>query len=144
MSRKNSQNSSESLKKETENKVEDFIVWLENELPRKFKELVAKLEPKEDTLEKREEPGSKVGPSNANGNKTGSILDRIKPRNDVKAKRVKTDEQGDETAVKQEQNEEDGARPERVKKDPKKVRCTFWPGCKNTDCPFVHPIEPVG
>lgn len=29
------------------------------------------------------------------------------------------------------------------KRDPSKTRCSFWPNCKNTQCPFVHPKENV-
>ena len=70
-------------------------------------------------------------------------MERIKPRNDPKIKRVKQDEGDEDKGAKQEPTGEEGETTERAKKDPKKVRCTFWPSCKNTDCPFVHPSEQV-
>ena len=120
------------------------MAWLERELPEKFNELTHKDEGNQQTLEKREENTTNgASADNKGAKKGGSILERIKPRSDVKGKRVKSDENAEENPVKQEQTGEDGETPERTKKDPKKVRCTFWPGCKNADCPFVHPTEPV-
>lgn len=115
--------------------------WLERELPKKFKELTEGSKLKEVALEKREEFNASNGQNKPN-RKNDSILDRIKPRADNKNKKAKTDE-GGENEAKPEGAEEEEAQGDRKKKDPKKVRCTFWPGCKKEDCPFVHPSEQV-
>ena len=120
--------------------MEELVSWLEKELPKKFKELTEDSKGKESALEKREDPNSANGQNKPN-RKGDSILDRIKPRADNKNKRVKTEE-GAESEAKPESPEEEGS-GDRPKKDPKKVRCTFWPGCKKEDCPFVHPTEQV-
>jgi hypothetical protein len=68
-------------------------------------------------------------------------LDRIKIVNQNKDKRVKPDKEKENNTLKSEEKEE--SKPEKIKKDPKKIRCNFWPNCKTSDCPFVHPAESV-
>ena len=109
---------------------------MEKDLPDRFNDLVIKESIKGTTLRKR----SKDEESKPSENKP-SIKDRIKVREDVKDKRIKVastpiDKVEEKTALKEEETE-------KTKKDPAKVRCNFWPSCKKTDCPFVHPKEKV-
>lgn len=135
---------------------------MEKELPAKFAGLTGeKIVNETPKLEKRDKPDSKAANNNIqNQNKTalannpnttdkdegkedkGGILDRIKPRpnnNNNKTKRTKETTDG---ALEPSQNET-GEPGEKPKRDPAKTRCTFWPSCKNTDCPFVHPSQQV-
>lgn len=130
---------------------------MEKELPSKFASLTGeKLPNAEPKLEKREKPDTKIEEQkvipkdNSNGTQEqktdskeekGGILDRIKPRpnNNNKVKKTKETTEG---VPDQPQNEaEEGA--EKPKRDPAKTRCNFWPSCKTTDCPFVHPNQQV-
>jgi len=118
------------------------MAWMEDDLPKRFSELVAKEEGKGDSLGKRPIEDK---PTNDDGKP--SIKDRIKVRDDAKDKRIKvaavlarppnatTDSPADDTQPK-------GDGEGRSKKDPSKVRCNFYPGCNKPDCPFVHPKEP--
>ena len=104
---------------------------MELDLPKQFEELVLRESLKNASLRKRstdEQPRL-------------SIKDRIKVREDVKDKRIKVEAvPSDSTDPKITGKTEDA---EKTKKDPAKVRCTFWPTCKKPECPFVHPKEAV-
>lgn len=75
-----------------------------------------------------------------------SIKDRIKVRDDAKEKRIKVNVAAPAPApsngTEAPKAKEDA--PARAPKDPAKVRCNFYPGCKKADCPYVHPKDPVG
>lgn len=128
---------------------------MEKEVPKKFNSLLSpekkpatvKKDVKEVKLEKREvletaEKDSKTvktADDKKEGDKEKSILDRVKPRPNKKVKETtKSNKKPEEPAP-----EDPDAKPERTKRDPAKTRCNFWPTCKNEDCPFVHPAEPV-
>lgn len=109
---------------------------MELELPRKFEDLVLRETVTGTSLRKR----SKEDESKLNEPKL-SIKDRIKVREDVKNKRIKVEAAHHEPDDQKTSVKTEGI--EKSKKDPAKVRCAFWPGCKKPECPFVHPKEAV-
>lgn len=104
--------------------------WVQNSLPGLYSNALKaagvapveaeapKVEEAQDNLVKREAP-EKV---------SGSILDRIHPRS------------GKVEPLTSAPDEEPKEKP---KREPGKTRCSFWPTCKNAECPFVHPKENV-
>jgi sugar-specific transcriptional regulator TrmB len=112
-----------------------LMQYMETELPSKFKALMAEKSAKNAELTKREKDES-----NTVTDSKPSIKDRIKVRTDVAEKRIKVVTSASE---KPEHEESPNVNIEKGKKDPSKVRCTFWPGCKKPECPFVHPKDPV-
>lgn len=124
-------------------KAEEFVNWLEKEIPKQYNEMTNQAATKEAAdeprLEKRSEDQQK--PNRAE-EKKGNILDRIKPRGQPKTKQVKA-EAGEEQQVAEAPQQDDEHKGDKPKKDPSKVRCNFWPSCKKPDCPFAHPTEQV-
>lgn len=111
---------------------------MENDLPKKFDDLVLKESVRGSTLRKRSiDDKEKPQADDAKP----SIKDRIKVREDAKDKKIKV-------AVATPANGSDAPKakedaPTKSQKDPSKVRCNFYPVCKKADCPFVHPKDPV-
>lgn len=159
----------EALEQEEPKTITKIVEFMEGDLPIKFANLTGdKVPAKAPKLEKRDKPDPKPEAKPATGNgqtksapvttakeedkgkeekeDKGGILDRIKPRpNNNKNKRVKETTEGATEAPVAPVGEpgregEEGNRPRR---DPAKTRCNFWPSCKNTDCPFVHPNQQV-
>ena len=135
---------------------------MEKEVPKKFNSLIAPekktnnkdIEGVEAKLEKREtlnketkETGEKQDDNKKNDKEGKSIIERVKPRPNKKVKDAtksnKKTETDDANTKKEGETAEKGKDGERPKRDPAKTRCNFWPTCKNTDCPFVHPSEQV-
>lgn len=111
---------------------------MESDLPKKFNELVLRESVKGTSLRKR----SKEEDVKTDEPKGISIKNRIKVREDVNAKKIKTEngpevKQEEKPVVKVEENQE------KTKKEPSKVKCRHWPSCKNKECPYVHPKELV-
>ena len=139
----------EIFEEEDQKVIEEILKFIKNDLNPKFLEISKKYEKipeiKEEIkkeegnlLKKREKPEeiktTKIQPRQKRG-----ILDRIKPRQKPQQKKIITNPQ-----IKKEGEEipnlENG---ERKKKDPAKVRCRFWPVCKDTECLFAHPKDQV-
>lgn len=125
-----------SIKKEDQATTAKLINWMANELPKKFEDLVSRKSIAGTSLRKR----SKEEDAQTDQSKL-SIKDRIKVREDAKDKKIKV------AAVPLEKIEEkikiEGEETDKAKKDPAKVRCSFWPGCKKPECWFAHPKEVV-
>ena len=104
---------------------------METDLPNKVQFLGKKSSNFTVELKKRNQPDE------GNGNTTKqSILQRIKPRDDIK--HVKAEITTVEKIIEVEE-----PKKEKSAKDPKKVKCNFWPSCKKPECPFAHPKEEV-
>lgn len=124
-------------------KIQNFLTWIEKDLPGLTNSILKAHKPEEKTSEKTTEkppekkeekkPERKVSGEILGKRETpaqGSILDRVVPHSDAPPIRKNS--------------QTDGEKDDKKKKDPTKTRCSFWPNCKNKDCPYVHPKEQVG
>lgn len=144
----------EIFEEEDQKVIEEIIKFIKTDLNPKFDEIskkfeaavipkIPKVEIKKDEgqlLKKREKP-EEIKKEKIQPRRRG-ILDRIKPRQ----KPQKTPVQG--STIGKTEKKEGEVQPnlengERKKKDPAKVRCRFWPVCKDTECLFAHPKDQV-
>lgn len=119
------------------------MTWMEKDFPKKVNSLKLKEAVVATALRKRSiDDKEKV---QADDNKP-SIKDRIKVREDAKEKKIKVSVAAPATtpANGTESGKPKDEAPTKSAKDPSKVRCNFYPGCKKAECPFVHPKDPVG
>ena len=106
--------------------------WVQNTLPGLYSNALkaAGVAPVEAEAPKVEEAQEHLTKREVPEKVSGSILDRIHPRSGKPEPQAPIPTPGEDPKEKQ-------------KREPGKTRCSFWPSCKNAECPFVHPKENV-
>lgn len=112
----------EGFENENEEAVEKFINYIQNDYIKLYKDLVSKYCP-----EKPENSEKPLKKENVKPSQGKSILDRIKPKNEDQAGEIQKTQEKEKFVKK--------------KKDPSKIRCKYWPSCKDESCLYAHPKE---